>query len=229
VGRGQRGTAIKIETIDSNLDPDLIWLPNNNSLVDGAGGEPVSPLELVTRPQDPLLLRLLVDLYHGQDLAEHGGQGRAADAGASWVRCPSMKGTFKKLGGSLDDVFNAILVNQVANTLWLGHSDENGRKQQVIAIATAMIGANPADELEGMLVAQLVAAHSGTMECYRRAMLPNQTLDGRDSNLKHAAKLSRVCADLVLACTTFWPTISLVGNRTTPLAAIYFRAHWASS
>jgi hypothetical protein len=56
---------------EPNLEPDLIWLPN--SLVDGAGGEPVSPLKLASQPQDPLLLRLLVDLYHSQDLAEHGG------------------------------------------------------------------------------------------------------------------------------------------------------------
>ena len=62
-----------------------------------------------------------------------------------------------------------------------------------------MIGAKPADELEGMLVAQMVAAHAAAMECYRRAMLPNQTYDGRESALKHAAKLSRTYADLVLA------------------------------
>jgi hypothetical protein len=37
------------------------------------------------------------------------------------------------------------------------------------------------------------------VECYRRAMLPNQTYDGRESALKHAAKLSRTYADLVLA------------------------------
>src|SRR5262249_7028255 len=36
-----------------------------------------------------------------------------------------------------------------------------------------------------------LAAHSAAMECYRRAMLPDQTFAGRDSNLKHAAKLSR--------------------------------------
>lgn len=54
-----------------NLEPDLIWLPN--SLVDGTGREPVAPVDLASRPQDRLLLRLLVDLYHSQDLAEHGG------------------------------------------------------------------------------------------------------------------------------------------------------------
>ena len=30
----------------------------------------------------------------------------------------------------------------------------------------------PTDEIEGMLAAQMVAAHNATMECYRRAMLP---------------------------------------------------------
>ena len=62
-----------------------------------------------------------------------------------------------------------------------------------------MIGAKPDDELEGMLIAQMVAAHSAAMECYRRAMLPDQTFDGRESALKHAAKLSHVYADLLLA------------------------------
>jgi hypothetical protein len=50
-----------------------------------------------------------------------------------------------------------------------------------------------------MLVAQMVAAHSAAMECYRRAMLPDQTFAGCDSNLKHAAKLSRTYAELLLA------------------------------
>jgi hypothetical protein len=110
-----------------------------------------------------------------------------------------MKGTLKKLGGSPDDGFNTILVNQVANALWLGHSDEDARRHQFLAAATAMIGAKPADELEGMLVAQMVAAHSATMECHRRAMLKEQTFEGRQDNLRQAAKLSRVYADLMLA------------------------------
>src|SRR4029077_3534786 len=59
--------------------------------------------------------------------------------------------------------------------------------------------AAPADELEGMLAAQIVAVHAAAMECYRRAMLPDQTFAGRESNLRHAAKLSRTYADLVLA------------------------------
>jgi hypothetical protein len=42
-----------------------------------------------------------------------------------------------------------------------------------------------------MIAAQLLAAHNATMECYRRAMLPEQTSDGRSENLNQANKLSR--------------------------------------
>ena len=42
-----------------------------------------------------------------------------------------------------------------------------------------------------MLAAQMVAAHSATMECYRRAMNREQTFEGRRENLNQANKLSR--------------------------------------
>lgn len=112
---------------------------------------------------------------------------------------PALKGELKRIGGSNDDTFNTLLLNQVANSLWLGNSDAETRNKQIMAAASAMIGTEPADEIEGMLVAQIVAAHAAVMECYRRAMIPDQTFAGRESSLKHAAKLSRVHADLVLA------------------------------
>ena len=40
-----------------------------------------------------------------------------------------------------------------------------------------------------MLAVQMVGAHEAAMECLRRAMLGNQSPEGRDLNLKHAAKL----------------------------------------
>lgn len=42
-----------------------------------------------------------------------------------------------------------------------------------------------------MLAAQLLASHNAAMECYRRAMIAEQTLEGRKENLNHANKLSR--------------------------------------
>jgi hypothetical protein len=112
---------------------------------------------------------------------------------------PSLAGTLKALGGSQNDGFNNILVNQVANALWVAQSDEDTRERQFLAVVSAMVGAKPADELEGMLAAQMVAAHSAAMECYRRAMLNEQTFEGRQDNLRQAGKLSRVYADLMLA------------------------------
>jgi hypothetical protein len=53
------------------------------------------------------------------------------------------------------------------------------------------------DEIEGMIAAQLIAAHNATMECYRRAMIGEQTLEGRRDNLSQANKLSRTYAVLL--------------------------------
>jgi hypothetical protein len=53
--------------------PDLIWLPND--LVTGAGGE-TPPVARVRQVQDVMTLRLLIDLYHAQELPEDGGVSR---------------------------------------------------------------------------------------------------------------------------------------------------------
>jgi hypothetical protein len=66
---------------------------------------------------------------------------------------------------------------------------ERGTLASPAVVALAAIG--PKDELEGMIAAQLLAAHNATMECYRRAMLPEQTSEGRSENLNQANKLSR--------------------------------------
>jgi hypothetical protein len=42
-----------------------------------------------------------------------------------------------------------------------------------------------------MMAAQLIASHSAAMECYRRAMIGEQTFEGRRDNLNQANKLSR--------------------------------------
>ena len=49
------------------------------------------------------------------------------------------------------------------------------------------------------MAAQLVAAHNAAMECYRRAMIGEQTFEGRRENLAQANKLSRTYAALLEA------------------------------
>jgi hypothetical protein len=53
-------------------DPQWIWLPNEIVTSTGAVGE-LPPIALVHNSGDPMLLRLLVDLYDAQNLVDNGG------------------------------------------------------------------------------------------------------------------------------------------------------------
>src|ERR1700730_5999024 len=108
-----------------------------------------------------------------------------------------LKGTLKRIGGSQSDHWNNILVNQTIQTLWIKHSEKEALDRQYSAAVAALVGIGPKDELEGMMAAQLLAAHNATMECYRRAMLGEQTFEGRRENLSQANKLSRTYAVLL--------------------------------
>jgi hypothetical protein len=112
----------------------------------------------------------------------------------------SMKGELKAIGGSKSDDWNNVLANQTIQTLWVfKNSDEQQvTKQQTAAIA-ALAGIGPKDEIEGMIGAQLLACHNASMECYRRAMIGEQTFEGRRENLNQANKLSRTYATLLEA------------------------------
>jgi hypothetical protein len=110
-----------------------------------------------------------------------------------------LKGFLKHVGGSLSDQWNNILANQAVQTLWLKHSDSATSDRQISATIAGLVGIGPKDELEGMIAAQLLAAHNAAMECCRRAMHPEQTFEGRAENLNQANKLSRTYAALLEA------------------------------
>jgi hypothetical protein len=95
------------------------------------------------------------------------------------------------------DHWNNFIGDQVLHTLWIRHSDEETRNQQYSAATAGLIGIGPQNEIEGMIAAQLLAAHNAAMECYRRAMVGEQTFEGRRENLSQANKLSRTYACLL--------------------------------
>jgi hypothetical protein len=113
------------------------------------------------------------------------------------------KGTLKEIGGSKSDRWNAILANQAAQALWVNNSDAEEREYQLSATAAALVGIEPRDELEGMMAAQLIAAHNASMECFRRAMIGEQSFEGRRENLNQANKLSRTWAILLEALNRY--------------------------
>src|SRR3954452_14566971 len=93
------------------------------------------------------------------------------------------KPEFKPLGGSDSDHFNRTLANQTLAALWTANSGEEQRNPQYLAATAALIGAKPQDELEGMLVSQMIACHSASMEVFRRAMHSEQSFEVRQAQL----------------------------------------------
>jgi hypothetical protein len=114
-------------------------------------------------------------------------------------RPSDMKGEQKAIGGSMSDDWNVVVANQVINTIWTKHLDDGDADRLRTAAVEALMGIKPQGEIEGMFGAQLIACHLASMECYRRAMLPDQSLEVRHSNLNSANKLSRTYSSLLEA------------------------------
>ncbi|WP_245323540.1 hypothetical protein [Bradyrhizobium stylosanthis] len=111
----------------------------------------------------------------------------------------------KHLGGSKSDEWNLMLCNQVISTAWYGRNPQPGKDldDKRTAILAFMAGANPKDPIEGMMAAQLFASHAAAMECYRRAMLPDQSVEGKQMNLTLAAKLTKANAEQAAALSKY--------------------------
>ena len=103
----------------------------------------------------------------------------------------------RRISGSDDHDFNLNLVCQVVAAQW--REDPVSDERQVDATLAAMMGMEPRDALEGMLIGQAIASHNAAMECYRRAVISEQTFEGRRENLNQANKLSRNFAALTEA------------------------------
>jgi hypothetical protein len=92
------------------------------------------------------------------------------------------------------------LINQVVRAVWMpdGIGQEEQNKRIVAAIAL-MEGIRPQDAIESMLTVQMVATHNAALDCLHRAMLPHQTFEGRNQNLKHGVKLLAIYAQQTAA------------------------------
>ena len=67
------------------------------------------------------------------------------------------------------------------------------------AVVAALTGIAPGDVIEDMAAAQLFAAYQATMDCYRRAAVPDQPLEVVRECLNQANRTSRTWAALVEA------------------------------
>ena len=108
--------------------------------------------------------------------------------------------SLRPIGGSGSKALNNVLANQAIATLWLpsGVAEEE-RDRRYQAAIVAMMEFKPADGIEGMMAAQAVGLHSASMECLRRAMIPEQSGPASDQLRRQGANLSRAFLDVLAA------------------------------
>ncbi|MBM2294581.1 hypothetical protein JQX09_21910 [Sulfitobacter pseudonitzschiae] len=89
-----------------------------------------------------------------------------------------------------DDGIRGQRLREVADMVFhLSNASEEDMMAKIARAIELYEDLKPADGLEGMLAIQMVGTHEAATECLRRAALQNQTFEGRDLALKHAAKL----------------------------------------
>jgi len=81
-------------------------------------------------------------------------------------------------------------LNEIVNAMFEYQRNRDGDVDALITQAIASLEAlAPRDEVESMLATQMITSHLSAMECLKRAALPEQTFEGRQSGLNHAHKL----------------------------------------
>ena len=108
---------------------------------------------------------------------------------------PKVNEFWVKSTGSKDLEIHLARVRELTSAIWLpGDLPEKERDRKVLAAVNMFSELKPQDGVEGMLATQMVATHSAAMECMRRAMLPEQSSEARDMNLRNANKLLQTYA-----------------------------------
>jgi hypothetical protein len=105
---------------------------------------------------------------------------------------PNPKGEFKMLGGSRADDWNMRLLNLVGNSLPIDHSNRETSNEAIKAVCQATADIAPADPIEGILIAQLMAANEASLAMYRKGWSqPPEFFEARTRYLQLADKAAR--------------------------------------
>jgi hypothetical protein len=124
----------------------------------------------------------------------------------------------KHLGGSKSDAWNLLLCNQTIQSAWFSENMSDAEKQEeYTAILAFLAGVKPADPVEGMMAGQLYASHASAMDCYRRAMLPGQSIETKQILLTLATKLTKANAAQVEALKKHGATASKRSRSSTSM------------
>ena len=102
----------------------------------------------------------------------------------------------KAMGGSNNSPeFNDVLLKSVVACT--PNVDADAVSQRAAAVCAALAAFRPVDEIEGMLAAQAVAMHLGSMECFRRATIAGQHPEAASKLRRDGANLARGMTDML--------------------------------
>ncbi len=102
-------------------------------------------------------------------------------------------GNLKPLGGGKTDEWNKRLSNLTVNALPIAHSkDKDSITEACLAVAYGVMDIAPADPVEGMLIAQLMAANEAALAMYQKGWSqPPEFFEARMKYLQLADKSTR--------------------------------------
>jgi hypothetical protein len=107
-------------------------------------------------------------------------------------------GPLEHYSGSKSREFTNRLLNATIDTAWLHNLEDAEAKRLHARITLDLLEAfKPTDAIEGMIAAQAIAMHHGSLECFRRAMIPDQPFDTAARLRKDGANLARGMTDMV--------------------------------
>ena len=97
--------------------------------------------------------------------------------------------------GTPDKELQSFLINQAIQSFkgcFSSEGQDNDRLDVVCNNALAILqGIAPQDEVEGMLAVQMVGVHNLAMAAMSRAMITDQTFEGRQAGIDQATKMLR--------------------------------------
>lgn len=107
-------------------------------------------------------------------------------------------GDLQTATGSTDFTVAGLRLSDILQTFWRPGQTQI-LPEQLDHLFQTMLELAPADPSERMLVGQMIGCYNAAMECFRRAMIPEQGHEARMSNLKQAERLSGTYAKLLEA------------------------------
>src|SRR5262245_2476331 len=103
------------------------------------------------------------------------------------------RGTFRHVGGSPSDDWNTRIAHETVQALGAGGV---AAPETQSAAVNGLIGIAPQDEVEGMMAAQLLAAHAAAMDYYGRGRA-EELYQIRQHDIGAAVRLSRGFATML--------------------------------